>query len=74
MKTQTLDLIHQAVLHTLEKETQRIVEEEAVNAAERVQKRVRAQFGQIATQVASYVSYHQMQDELHITVRLPDIR
>ncbi len=72
MKTQTLDDLYKVVLHTLEKETQRIVEEEAKNAAQRVEERVRAQAGQIATKVASYVSYESMMSELRITVRLPD--
>lgn len=72
MKTQKLDNLHTLVLHAMEKETQRIVEEEAVNAAERVLERVRVQVGQIATQVASYVSYERRYDELIITVKLPE--
>ena len=72
MKTQTLDDLYKVVLHAMEKETQRIVEEEAKNAAERVEERVRAQAGQIATKIASYVSYEQMRNELIITVRLPE--
>jgi hypothetical protein len=72
MKTTELDNLHQVVLHALEKETQRIVEEEAKNAAERVEERVRAQAGQIATKVASYVSYQPRFNELIITVKLPE--
>jgi len=72
VKTTELDNLRQVVLHAMEKETQRIVEEEAKNAAERVEERVRAQAGQIATKVASYVSYEPGFNELRITVRLPD--
>jgi hypothetical protein len=72
MKTQTLDDLYKVVLHAMEKETQRIVEEEAKNAAERVEERVRAQAGQIATKVATYVSCQPRFNELIITVRLPE--
>jgi hypothetical protein len=71
MKTTELDDLRQVVQHHLEKQTQLIVEEEAKNAAERVEERVRAQAGQIATKVASYVSYQPRFNELIITVKLP---
>jgi len=72
MNTPTTDQLHKAILHAMETETRRIVEEEAKNAAARVEERVRAQAGQIATKVASYVSYEAMRNEVRITVRLPE--
>lgn len=72
MKTEKLDGLYQAVIYAMKKQTQRIVEEEAKNAAERVEERVRAQAGQIATKVASYVSYEPRFNELIITVKFPE--
>ena len=56
----------------MNEETLRIVDEEAKNAAKRVEERVRGLAGEIATKVASYVSYEAMRNEIRITVALPE--
>ena len=67
-----LQSLHKAILKAMSEETRRIVDEEAKNAAKRVEERVRAQAGQIATQVASFVMYERGMNEVRISVRLPD--
>jgi CO dehydrogenase/acetyl-CoA synthase alpha subunit len=67
-----IDSMHRAVLDALDKETKRIVEEEAQAAAARVVERVRGKTGEIAAKLASYVDYRQMQEGLIITVRFPN--
>jgi flagellar motility protein MotE (MotC chaperone) len=67
-----IDSMQRAVLDALEKETKRIVEEEAQAAAARVVERVKGMTGEIAAKLASYVDYRQMQEGLVITVRFPD--
>ena len=69
---QTTDQLHRAILDAMEAETARILEEEARNAAARVEARVRAMTGDIAMQVASWVEFESMRNQLRITVRLPD--
>lgn len=67
-----LDHLHKAILAKMDEETRRIVDEEAKNAADRVEERVRGLAGEIATKVASWVSYQAMRDEIRITVALPE--
>ncbi len=66
------DLFHAAILKKMEAETLRIVEEESENAANRVRERVRGLAGSIATEVATWVSYDTMRNELRITVKIPE--
>ena len=72
MNTQNMDQLHKAILAKMEEETRRIVDEEAKNAAKRVEERVRGLAGEIATRVASWVSYEAMRNEIRITVALPE--
>jgi hypothetical protein len=72
MNAPPTDQLRKAILDAMETETRQIVDEEAKNAAARVEERVRGLIGGIATKVASFVSYETMQNELLITVRLPD--
>jgi hypothetical protein len=72
MNTPTTDQLHKAILQGMDTETRRIVDEEAKNAATRVEERVRKLSGEIATKVASWVRYDAMRNEVRITVRLPD--
>lgn len=67
-----MDSLQRAILDVMESETRRIVDEEAKSAAERVEQRVRAMAGQIATRVASYVTFDAFQQELRITVQIPE--
>ena len=66
------DWLHKAVLSALETETKKVVEEEAANAAKRVEERVRGMLGQIATNIATHVSFEGFGRELRITVCLPE--
>lgn len=66
------DQFHQAILHAVKTETDRIVEEEAKNAAQRVEERVRAAVGSIATRVATNVNFERFGPDIRIMVRLPD--
>jgi hypothetical protein len=68
----TTEQLHKSIINAMQAETQRIVDEEARAAAVRVEERVRGMTGQIATRVASYVSYETGRNELRITVRIPD--
>lgn len=68
----TIDSLHKAILQAMDTETRRIVDEEARDAAARVEKRVRAQAGHIATTVASWVNFDSFNNEVRITVRLPE--
>ena len=61
-----------AIKAAIESETRKIVDEEAKAAAARVEERVRGMIGSIATKVASHVSYERFQNNVVITVRLPD--
>jgi superfamily I DNA and RNA helicase len=76
METNKTDRLHQAILEKLKEETQNIVEEEAKEAAKRVEQRVRGLAGSIATKVASWVTYRPGFDnprqEIVITVKLPE--
>jgi hypothetical protein len=65
------DRLHKAILVVLETETRQIVEEEAKKAGERVEERVRGMLGQIATSIATHVSFEAFGRELRITVQLP---
>ncbi len=65
-------LVEKLVKDAIEKETAAIVEEEAKEAAARVEKRVRGMLGQIATQIVSNVDFERFQNRLCISVRLPD--
>lgn len=64
--------LHKAILAALETETKQIVEEEAKKAAERAEQRVRGMLGQIATSIATHVSFEGFGRELRITVQLPE--
>lgn len=64
--------IQKAIVDAMNERTQRIVEEEAAAAAERVKTRVRGLAGQVATTVCSFVTYEQVRNELRITVKLPE--
>lgn len=66
------DRISQGIIDLMQKETAKIVEEEAKLAATRVEERVRGLTGQIATRVASYVSFESNRNQLTITVKLPE--
>jgi hypothetical protein len=66
------DRLHKAILAALETETKQIVEEEAKKAAERAEQRVRGMLGQIATSIATHVSFEGFGRELRITVHLPE--
>lgn len=66
-----MDHLERAILNAMQEETNRIIEEESKNAAKRVEERVRGMAGEIATRVASWVSYESMRNELRITVSLP---
>lgn len=66
------DRLQKSIVQAMESETRRIVDEEAKNAATRVEERVRGLIGQIATKAASWVEYSTFGNELRITVRLPD--
>lgn len=68
----TDDQLHQQILLAMNAEVKRIIEEEAQNAAKKVEERVRGMTGQIATKVASWVEYTIGARELRITVRFPD--
>lgn len=72
MNKPTMDTLHKAIVQAMDTETRKIVDEEAKNAAARVEERVRAMAGQIATKTASFVTMDRMNDELRIVVRLPD--
>ena len=72
MNTPNMDQLHKAILAKMDEETRRIVDEEAKNAAKRVEERVRGLAGEIATKVASWVSYEAMRNEIRITVALPE--
>lgn len=72
MNTPNIDQLHKAILAKMDEETRRIVDEEAKNAAKRVEERVRGLAGEIATKVASWVSYEAMRNEIRITVALPE--
>ena len=72
MNVQQTDKLHRAILHALDAEVIRIVDEEAKKAAARVEERVRGEAGKIAAKVASYVTYEATREEIRITVRLPD--
>lgn len=67
-----MDQLHRAILTKMDEETRRIVDDEAKNAANRVEERVRGLAGEIATKVASWVSYEAMRNEIRITVALPE--
>ncbi len=71
-KQSGMDRLHKTILDAMEQETRRIVDEESRNAAKRVEERVRGLAGQIATKVASWVSYEAMRNEVRITVSLPE--
>jgi hypothetical protein len=66
------DQFHQAILRAVKTETDRIVDEEAKAAATRVEERVRAAVGGIATRVATNVNFERFGPDIRITVRLPD--
>lgn len=67
-----IDKLHAAIQQAMDTETRRIVDEEAKAAANRVEQRVRGMAGQIATRVATHVSFQHMGHETRIIVRLPD--
>lgn len=64
--------IQEMVLRTMREETERIVTEEALAAADRVAERVRGLTGSIATRVAAQVNFSEMRNELIISVKLPE--
>jgi hypothetical protein len=64
--------LYEAISREMELATRRIVDEEAKNAAIRVEERVRGLAGEIATKVATFVTYEALRNEVRITVRLPD--
>lgn len=66
------DRLVKNIMVALENETRRIVEEEAKKAATRVEERVRAKAGEIATLVTSNVSFERFGPDLRITVHLPE--
>lgn len=72
MTPPTMDQLHRAILGALEAKTKTIIDEEAKNAAARVEERVRGSAGEIAAKVASWVDYSRNTQELRITVRLPE--
>jgi len=72
MSNPTLDQLHKAILAKMDEETRRIVDEEAKNAANRVEERVRGLAGEIATKVASWVRYEAARNEIRITVTFPE--
>lgn len=72
MASPTTDQFHRAILNAMAEQTQLIIDEEAKKAAANVETRVRAMAGQIATKIASWVQYETDQNNLTITVRLPD--
>jgi hypothetical protein len=65
------DTMAKAIITALEAETKRIVEEEAKAAGERTEQRVRAMAGQIATRVATMVSFEPGMQHITIKVHLP---
>ena len=66
------DRLQKAILAALETEMKQIVEEEAKKAGERVEERVRGMLGQIATRIATQVTFEAFASELRITVCLPE--
>lgn len=65
------DRFRLSIMGVLEAETKKIVDEEAKKAGERVEERVRGMLGQIATRIATQVSFEGFGRELRITVQLP---
>lgn len=72
MAIRTENRLMEAIVAAMESETKRIVEEEAKAASERAEQRVRAMAGQIATRVASMVSFEPGMNQIVIKVHIPE--
>lgn len=70
----TKDSFEVAILQAMRAEVERIVDEEAAAAGERVMQRVRGQVAQLATVVLNQYNISRQRDELVITVKLPEAK
>ena len=68
----TENLLLEALKQAIDKETAKIVEEEAEAAAVRVWERVRGMVGQIATKLATDIQFDRLGTDLRILVKIQD--
>lgn len=61
--------LKKVIIKAIDAETKNIIEEEAKNAAIKVEKRVRELVGRVALQASNHYSIQDMKDHLIITVK-----